>query len=177
MHIILGFLGFVVTIVILLKRLADAGIDLGGLNPFAWNRRRNWRNQYEGNPVFKVDSPMQATAILMLAAAKSDGDLTAESKQHILSLFESDFKLSSKDAAGLLTSSSHLLGDGLAVRNQVNAFLEPSKEKFSEEQKSSAVSLLNKVIEAQPEVPPNAKDLLAAVKAQLDEKAGKDGTW
>ena len=36
MHIILGVLGAVITILILLNRLAEAGIDLGGLNPFLW---------------------------------------------------------------------------------------------------------------------------------------------
>jgi len=35
MHIILGVLGAIVTILVLLNRLADAGIDVGWLNPFA----------------------------------------------------------------------------------------------------------------------------------------------
>ena len=60
MHIIFGLLGTIVTILILLNRLADAGIDLGGLNPFLWSRRRKWRKQYEGNPVFKIENPMDA---------------------------------------------------------------------------------------------------------------------
>ena len=34
MPYLLGFLGLLVTVQILLSRLADAGIDLGGLNPF-----------------------------------------------------------------------------------------------------------------------------------------------
>ena len=97
MHIILGALGTIVTILILLNRLADAGIDLGGLNPYLWNRRRKWRNQYEGNPVFKIESPMDATAILMVAATKADGDMTKEEKNLLLHLFETEFKLSKKD--------------------------------------------------------------------------------
>ena len=54
MHIILGFLGAVVTILVLFKRLSDAGIDIGWLNPFAWRRRRAWRNKYQGNPIFSL---------------------------------------------------------------------------------------------------------------------------
>jgi hypothetical protein len=46
---ILAILGAVVSILILLNRLANAGINLGGLNPFLWYRRKKWRNQYEGN--------------------------------------------------------------------------------------------------------------------------------
>lgn len=75
MHIVLGFLGIIVTILVLLNRLAEAGIDLGGLNPYLWHRRRKWRNKYQGNPVFKIENPMDATAILMVAATKADGDM------------------------------------------------------------------------------------------------------
>ena len=45
MPYLLGFLGLLVTVLILLSRLADAGIDLGGLNPFLWRRRRAWRQK------------------------------------------------------------------------------------------------------------------------------------
>ena len=80
MHIILGLLGTIVTILVLLHRLAEAGIDLGGLNPYFWHRRRQWRKKYQGNPVYRMDDPMDATAILMVAAAKADGDMTREDK-------------------------------------------------------------------------------------------------
>jgi len=43
MHIIIAFLGTIVTILVLLDRLAQAGISLGGLNPFLWRRRRKWK--------------------------------------------------------------------------------------------------------------------------------------
>jgi hypothetical protein len=39
MHVILGLLGAVITILILLKRLSDAGFDPASLNPFLWYRR------------------------------------------------------------------------------------------------------------------------------------------
>ena len=62
MHIVLGLLGAIVTILVLLSRLADAGISLGGLNPFLWHRRRKWQNKMSGDPIFQVDHPMDATA-------------------------------------------------------------------------------------------------------------------
>jgi len=46
MHVIIGFLGSVVTILWLLHRLAEMGIDMGGLNPWTWRRRRNFRQKY-----------------------------------------------------------------------------------------------------------------------------------
>ena len=45
MHIILGALGTIVTILWLLHRLAEMGVSLGGLNPWLWQRRRKWRAQ------------------------------------------------------------------------------------------------------------------------------------
>ena len=88
MHVLLGILGAIVTILILLKRLADAGIDLAGLNPFLRQRRRQWRNKVEGNPIHAISSPMELTALLMTATAKIDGDMSSEEKKALLSFME-----------------------------------------------------------------------------------------
>ena len=98
---------------VLLNRLAEAGIDLGGLNPFLWARRRRWKDKIEGNPLWRIEQPLDATAILLTAVAKADGDMSKEEKSELLTVFEQDFRLSKKDAAGLLISRVHLLGDGV----------------------------------------------------------------
>ena len=115
MHLIIAALGSIVTILWLLHRLAEMGIDLGGLNPWAWRRRRKWRNAYEANPIYAIESPMEATALLIAATAKADGDMSLDEKKAILAMFENDFHLSDRDAAALLTSSTHLLGTGLRL--------------------------------------------------------------
>ena len=86
MHIMLGILAVATAVVLLFNRLTKAGIDLYGLNLFLWNRRRKWRKVYEGNPIQKIESSMDATAVLMVAAAKADGDLTSESKDLLITL-------------------------------------------------------------------------------------------
>ncbi|MEM7053486.1 MAG: TerB family tellurite resistance protein [Pseudomonadota bacterium] len=168
MHIILGALAAICTILFLLNRLAEAGIDLAGLNPFLWNRRRKWRKKYQGNPVFKIDSPMDATAILMVAVAKADGDLTKESKGQLLNLFEQEFGLSKKDAAGLLISSSHLLGDGTEVRNNVKKFLAPSKDTFTKHQISSTIGLIETVAGTPAQRHPNTAHLITKVNQAFE---------
>ncbi|WP_100658789.1 TerB family tellurite resistance protein [Alteromonas flava] len=145
MHIILGILGVVVTILVLLNRLQEGGIDIGWLNPFAWRRRRNFRKQYELVASYSLDSPMDVAALLMLAIAKSDGEVTKEEKELILNLFETEFKLSSSEARDLLGSSSHILGNGEDVKSNPKAVLAKSYESFSEEQKVSTINLLNQV--------------------------------
>lgn len=145
MHIILGILGVVVTILVLLNRLQEGGIDIGWLNPFAWRRRRNFRKQYELVASYSLDSPMDVAALLMLAIAKSDGEVTKEEKELILNLFETEFKLSPSEARDLLGSSSHILGNGEDVQSNPKAVLAKSYESFSEEQKVSTINLLNQV--------------------------------
>lgn len=96
MHIVPGILGTIITILILLNRLAEAGIDLGGLSPFLWRRRRRWQKQYEGNPIYKIESPLDVTALLATASVKSDGDMSSEEKAELLGLFQSEFNMSKK---------------------------------------------------------------------------------
>lgn len=178
MHIILGILGPLVTILILLNKLAEAGFDLYGLNPFLWDRRRKWKAKHDGSPVYKIDSPMDATAILMVAAAKADGDLTRESKHFLLESFEQDFNLDKKDAAGLLISSSHLLADGALVSGNVDKFLSLSKDKFTEHQAHSALDLIAKAAGEEGQRHQNAVELLARVSKVLGaESQVEKGTW
>lgn len=155
MHIVLSLLGAIVTLLILLHRLADAGISLGGLNPFLWSRRRHWEKKFSGNPIFQIQSPMDATALLLTAAAKIDGDMTAEQKSQILSAFEDEFKLNKKESAGLLISSNYLLGRGDEVSEKLEAILSPSLPNFTQAQAESAVKLLQQLSDRDME--PNAE--------------------
>jgi len=51
MHIVLGILTSLIAILYFLDRM---GIDLGGLNPFYWRRRRAWARKYGGDPIYAV---------------------------------------------------------------------------------------------------------------------------
>ena len=163
---VLAVLGTIVTILILLNRLAEAGIDLGGLNPFLWNRRRKWKKQYEGDPVFKVKDPMEATALLMVGIAKAQGDMTQENKKKILSLFESEFKLSKKEAVSLLISSTHIHGTGEELRKDVNKILKPSIDSFSETQARSAITLIESIADDNHDE--NTQGLLSNIRTNLE---------
>lgn len=176
MHIVLGLLGTVVTILILLSRLADAGIDLGGLNPFLWARRRRWQKKYSGNPIFQIESPMEVTALLMAAIAKADGDMSSEEKQLILKLFQGEFHLNKRDAASLLISSTHILGDGEELRNNLTKVLQPGTEKFTEEQITSALTMLKTVAEAGGAVDGLKAELYNRIQRELSAK-NSAGKW
>ena len=73
MHVLLGLLGTIVTILVLLYRLSDIGINLGGLNPFSWRRRRAWQQKLEANPIFSLEDPREVAAVLLVGTAEHVG--------------------------------------------------------------------------------------------------------
>jgi uncharacterized tellurite resistance protein B-like protein len=177
MHVVLGLLGTVVTILILLNRLADAGIDLGGLNPFLWHRRRQWRKKTEGNPAYHIQGPLDLTALLMVAIAKCEGDISKEEKRTILQLFTEEFHLSKREAAALMGSSTYLLQDGQEVRAHLAKVLAPSLGKFTEPQRESALSLIERVAHSAGGPSEIQKEYLAEIRSLLAPRPADQHTW
>lgn len=177
MHILIGALGSLVTILWILHRLAEMGVTLGGLNPWAWRRRRKWRSTYEANPVFSITSPMEATALLIAATAKADGDLSLDEKQAILRLFERDFHLAEREAAALLTASTHLLGKGDEVRQNLAGVLQPSQDSFSASQAQSAVAMIEEIAAVGGNASPAQTDLIEQVRLHLLKPASGESEW
>lgn len=177
MHVILGALGLIVTILILLKRLSDAGIDIGWLDPFKWSRRRKWRQAYHTDPLFDIDDPMKATAGLMYTMAKCSGDISREEKSYILSIFKNVFKLSDGEATDLLSNCSFFIKDENQIKNNLEKFIKPSIDNFAEEQKQSAFSLIEKVAFCEDGPNEKQKDLLVKVKDIFTAKKEKFKKW
>ncbi len=147
MHIILSLLGIVVTILILVNRLSENGIDIGWLNPFAWRRRRDWSKKFHVNPIYAITSPMEVTALIMIALVKSEGEISREQKAELLTQFTNEFKLSSEQAAELLSSCLFILKDDIDQVLDIRKLLAPNKEGFSSDQAESALSLLKHMAE------------------------------
>lgn len=143
MHIIIAFLTALATLLYALERL---GVDLGWLNPWAWRRRRAWLKRSTANPVFSLDKPIDAAALIVTAAAKIDGDISIQEKEELKNIFISAFNLPEKEATQLLGSSVFLLGSGEDVFNSPEKVLRNTLEKFTDEQKNSVLEILNKVV-------------------------------
>lgn len=174
---ILGILGTIVTILILLHRLAEAGIDLAGLNPFLWQRRRQWQKKLEGNPVYHIEKPLNATALLATATAKSDGDMSAEEKRAMRTLFHEEFNMPKREAAELLIASAFLLGGGEEVKTNLEKVLKPSLQNFTEEQAKSALELLHAVGEIDPKDNELKREFVERVRAIFDNHFQASGKW
>lgn len=145
MHVVLGLLGAILTILFLLDRL---GVDVGWLNPFYWKRRRAWTKKYEGDPIYSVEDPMHVAALLIVGAAKLDGDLSAGQKKATLRQFESVFSLDARAASELLGSAAHLLAPPQLIDTQLNGLAEKNKDRFSPEQAESMIQMMTEVASA-----------------------------
>lgn len=177
MHILLGLLGTIVTILVLLNRLAEAGITLSSLNPFLWRRRRKWAKQQNGNPLFRLDSPMEVAGVLVVGAAKVDGAISLEEKKMIQSVFESDFKLSASDSTGLFTSSAFLIGDNIDLQSKLCAILKPCKDQFTDSQIESTMSMIHQVANIGGDVHPKVSEYVAEVECLLSPITKGNEVW
>lgn len=175
MPYLLGLLGTIVTALVLLKHLADAGIDLGGLNPFLRKRRRSWRQKFEANPIFGLEDPMEVAAVLAVGVAKVDGDMSAEQKQALLASFERTFGLDQQIAMDLLVASAHLVGDGRILRDQVHDVVAPVRQRFSDSQVDSTLSLLEGIAAVEGATAPQ-RELIASARDAFHGN-GHAETW
>ncbi|MGH8250310.1 MAG: TerB family tellurite resistance protein [Steroidobacteraceae bacterium] len=177
MAVILAALGSIVAILILLKGLADAGIDLGGLNPFLWRRRRQWREKIHGNPIFSVQDPRDLAALLVVGVAKVDGDISAEEKRAVLEEFAKSFALKPRDAVALLGSSVYLLGDPRVLMTQLDDVLRGALDKFTSEQVISTLAMMERIAAAGGAPSEPQRELIEAVRSRLSRMQPAQGTW
>ncbi len=177
MHVLLAALAAIVTILILLKQLANAGFDLYGLNPFLWQRRRKWRDKLEGNPVFSLEDPKDVVALLVVGIAKIDGDISAEEKRAVLKEFESTFALKPQDASALLGSSVHLLGDAKVLLTQLDDVLARSRDKFTSDQVVSTMAMLERVARISGNPSEQQVQIIEGVRARLSRMQPAKSTW
>jgi uncharacterized tellurite resistance protein B-like protein len=159
MHFILGILSTAITILVLINRLRQSGIDFGWLNPSSWARRRRFRQEYEMHPAYTLESPMDVAALFMVAVAKSDGDMTKGQKDKILSLFATEFSLNDVKSIALLGSSVHIFGRGDDVLDNPSRVLSRTMDSFTATQVASVLSMLKQVANAEGE-PRNSQQKL-----------------
>ncbi len=174
MHIVLGLLTTIITILYLLDRV---GIDLGGLNPFYWRRRRAWAAKYEGDPIYSVEDPMHVAALLIVGAAKLGGDLSAEQKRVVVDKFQSSFSMDSRAASDLLGSATHLLGAPQVIDTQLNGIAEKNKDRFSKDQAESMIQMLVEVASADGELTAKQSEYVANIRSLFVPSEEKQGTW
>jgi hypothetical protein len=174
MHVILGILGGLVTMFYLLDRL---GIDIGGLNPFHWYRRRAFAKKYAADPIYSVEDPLHIASLLVIGAAKLDGDITAEQKKVAQEQFISNFKMSAREAAELFGSAAHLLAGPQLLEEQMTKFAERSAGRFSREQAESMLDMMTTVAQAGGEASATQREFIEKSRRLFVPAKQSEGTW
>jgi hypothetical protein len=169
MQIIVSILGGILIVYLFFNGLAELGISSSGLNPILRYRRKKWKERSR-NPLYNIDSPLEMTALLMVAVAKSGGDINPGAKLRILTLFQDVLRLSRKDATGLLIGSAYLLQDGIELRNNLKQVMQNSLKRFTPEQAASAKSMIERIAGLDTTWNPAKEQLLAKIKEYLSGK-------
>ena len=145
MQYVIALITSIAGLLIAVHRLQQAGVDLNALNPFVWWRRKQLAKLYGQKPLYVLDQPMEAAALLMLATAKCEGEVSREQKRFLVQSFEDEFHLSVRDASALLSQSAYLLRDEKEIASQLNKILERSLTAFTREQIESTLKLMEHV--------------------------------
>ncbi|EAR07303.1 hypothetical protein MED297_07306 [Reinekea sp. MED297] len=174
MHIIIGFLTALASVLYGLERL---GIDIGWINPWAWNRKRKWLKQFNANPAFSIKNPLEAVALLMTAVAKADGDMSADEKSKLLTLFTVKLKQSEEEASSLLGSCVYLLNQNDEILVNPEKVLTLCLPEFTEAQKSSTVDLLDSIANVAGHPTSTQKQFIERVKNSLYPEAETASEW
>lgn len=166
MQIVVSILGGILIVYLFFNGLAELGISTAGMNPLLRRRRKKWKERSR-NPIYNIESPLEMTALLMVAAAGGGAGLNAESKREILRLFESEFRLGGKHASELLIASEYLLQDGIEFRNNFKEIMRKSLRNFTPEQRASAVSMIERIADMDKTGNPARAELAATIKRCL----------
>ena len=174
MHYIIGLLGGLVTIFYLLDRL---GIDVGGLNPFYWYRRRAFARKYGADPIYSIEDPIHVAALLIIGSAKLDGELTAGQKKVAQEQFEGEFSLDAREASQLFGSAAHLLAAPQLIGTQLEKLADKNRSRFSAEQAQSMVRMMVKVASADGDLSANQQQYIDGIRARFVHEDTRQGTW
>jgi hypothetical protein len=174
MHVLIGLLGSLVTILYLLDRL---GIDIGGLNPFYLYRRYAFAKKYGADPIYSIEDPIHVASLLIIGAAKLGGDLTAEQRSVAQAQFEQNFSMTSGEASELFGSAAHLLAAPQLLEDQLAKLANKNSARFTREQTESLIGIMTTVVSTGGTLSPTQREFIDHLRANFGGPAKPEGTW
>lgn len=179
MHILIALISAIAGLLWALHSLQKSGVNLTGLNPFYWMRRRKWEQQYAAKPLHRLDNPMDAAAVLVVGVVKLEGDISREQKRELISLLENEFKISSDQATEMFGSCVYLLKDCLDLSAEVKNILAPAMSRFDAEKSESLLDMLRRAAALEGNTTEAQAELIEAVDAHLSssDSAAGTGKW
>jgi len=177
MHVVIGVLTAVAGLIWALVALQRTGVDLGWLNPFLWQRRRQWQQRYREKPLYTLDKPMDVAAVLLLGIVKCEGEISAQQKTALLDIFQREFRIGQDEAADLLLASSHMIRNEVYLVDNLDKILELSNERFTNEQIDSLVALMKQVARLESHPNQEQERLIEATAGYFRQRRQSKGKW
>jgi len=87
------------------------------------------------------------------------------------------FNLSENDSAGLFTSSVFMIGQSVDLHLKVKSILNPSKDKFTDQQIESTMKMITQVASISGTPHPNVLAYIAEVEKLLAPSVTGNQTW
>lgn len=145
MHILIALITAFAGLIWALVRLQNSGVNINALNPFAWMRRRAWEKKAGVKPLHAIEDTMEAAAVLLVGLLKEKGDISIESKQSLLELFQAEFGIDEAQASEMFSVSTFKLKDILSLPQEVKYILKPNQSDFQTSQINSLLAMMDKV--------------------------------
>lgn len=177
MHIVIGVVTAIAGLIWALVALQRAGFNLASLDPFAWYRRMQWKKKYADKPLYCLDDPVDVAAVLLLGTAKCEGAISAEQKKALLDIFETEFKLTSDEAADLLLASSHLIRNEIYLVDNLHRIFERTKDRFTPAQIASLIALMQRVAKLEGPANEEQRKLIEATERYFSERTAGKHRW
>ena len=177
MHYVIGLITAIAGLLFALHKLQEAGVDLNAFSPFVWWRRRQLERIYGAKPLYVLDKPMEAAALLALATVKCEGEVSREQKRFLLTSFEKEFGLSTRESSDLLSQSAYLLRDEEEIASQLGEVLERSRPAFTKEQIESTLELMERMSSMEGAPNEGQAMLIGETKRILDAQKSEPQKW
>jgi len=174
MHVIIAAITAIAGLIWALHALQRAGVDLNSFNPFTWYRRHQWKKKFRPHLALTVRDPMDVAAVILLHTAKLKGELTRETRQMLLDIFQETFRLEENTAEELFSEASFLLKDGL-FENFVSRFVQDLWGTLNTEQAQQIVLLVQKIADYDGEPNSQQRELISLLKKNTQPKP--DSSW
>lgn len=174
MHIIIGLLTAIGTLVWALYRLQDSGVNLNAFNPFYWMRRKKWERSLGTKAMHKIENPMEAAALLVVGVASLSDGMTRELKKETIQLFVNEFGISTQKATDYYSASLFMLKESGSLDKEVHNILFSTKNQFKPNHIESLLKMLRIVSQAEGVVTQEQTDTINAVEKTLSSHIEKN---
>lgn len=153
------------------------GVNVSSLNPFHWQRRRQWQKQLQTKSIHLLNKPIEAASVLIISIVNAEGLVSKEQKNEIYRIFREELNQNTSGANDLFVSGTFMLKDIFNIVPEIPHILAPNKDSFTEVQSISLVQLLRDIASFEGDITSTQQSIIEAVEKELIINKVKPDSW